>query len=47
MTKLILLVPTVGKRAGDEIDVKDDEDVQRLVDSGSACRKADAKPAKG
>ena len=37
-TKLILLVPTVGKKAGDEIEVDDTDTAERLIESRSARR---------
>jgi hypothetical protein len=40
MSKLILRVPTMGKKAGEEIDVKDVETADALVANGTARRKA-------
>ena len=42
MTKLVLRVPTVGKAAGEEIDVKDAETADALVRNGTARRKVAA-----
>lgn len=48
MAKLILNVPTVGAKAGDEIEVADKDTADALVANGTARRMtaASAKPAK-
>ena len=44
MAKLILRVPTVGAKPGDEIEVSDKETADALVANGTARRASSAKP---
>lgn len=45
-TKLVLRVPTVGKRVGDEIEVDTAAEADALVANGTARRKSAAKSEK-
>lgn len=45
MAKLILRYPTVGAKAGDEIEVSDKDAADALVANGSAFRPATQKAA--